>query len=81
MLKRVDTATYDMIKSVVDGKPLTSYQTYDLAADGVGYATSGGFIDDITGDIDGYADQIKSGDIKVPTAAVIEHEHEPGAAR
>lgn len=68
MLKRVDTATYDMIKSVSEGKPLTSYQTYDLAHDGVGYATSGGFIDDITGDIDGYAEKIKSGKIKVPTA-------------
>jgi basic membrane protein A len=67
MLKRVDTATYDMINSVVDGSPLTSYVTYDLAADGVGYATSGGFIDDITDQIDEYADKIKSGEIKVPT--------------
>ena len=32
MLKRVDVATFDMIKSVDDGKPLTSYQTYDLKA-------------------------------------------------
>ena len=67
MLKRVDVATFDMIKSVADGKPLVSYQTYDLKSDGVGYATSGGYIDDITSDIDGYADQIKSGEIKVPT--------------
>jgi len=66
-LKRVDTATFDMIKSVADGKPLTSYQTYDLKKNGVGYATSGGFIDDITSDIDGYATDIKSGKIKVPT--------------
>ena len=48
MLKRVDTATFNMVQSVADGEPLTSYQTYDLAADGVGYSTSGGFIDDIT---------------------------------
>ncbi|WP_343061595.1 BMP family ABC transporter substrate-binding protein [Nocardioides luti] len=68
MLKRVDVATFNMIKSVADGSPLVSYQTYDLKADGVGYSTSGGFIDDITSDIDGYADKIKSGDIKVPTA-------------
>ena len=66
MLKRVDTATFDMVKSVADEKPLVSYQTYDLKADGVGYSTSGGFIDDITGDIDEYADQIKSGEITVP---------------
>lgn len=68
MLKRVDVATFDMIKSVADDKPLVSYQTYDLKADGVGYSTSGGYIDDITGDIDGYADKIKAGEIKVPTA-------------
>lgn len=67
MLKRVDTATFDMVSSVADGKPLVSYQTYDLAHDGVGYSTSGGFIDDITDDIDGYAAKIKSGEIKVPT--------------
>jgi basic membrane protein A len=68
MLKRVDVATFDMIKSIADDKPLVSYQTYDLKVDGVGYATSGGYIDDITGDIDAYGDKIKSGEIKVPTA-------------
>ena len=44
MLKRVDTATFNMIQSVADGEPLVSYQTYDLAADGVGYSTSGDFL-------------------------------------
>lgn len=68
MLKRVDVATFDMIQSIADDKPLVSYQTYDLKVDGVGYSTSGGFIDDITDDIDGYGDKIKSGEIKVPTA-------------
>ncbi|HLN79090.1 MAG TPA: BMP family ABC transporter substrate-binding protein [Nocardioidaceae bacterium] len=68
MLKRVDVATYDMIKSIADGKALTSYQTYDLKADGVGYSTSGGYIDDIKSSIDQYGDKIKSGEIKVPTA-------------
>ena len=67
MLKRVDTATYDFAKSVNDGKPLTSFQVYDLAADGVGYSTSGGFIDDIVADLDGYKAKIVSGDITVPT--------------
>jgi basic membrane protein A len=67
MLKRVDVATFDMIQSVADKKPLTSYQTYDLKVDGVGYATSGGFVDDIKSKLDGYADKIKSGQIKVPT--------------
>lgn len=67
MLKRVDVATYDMIKSVVDGEPVTSYVTYDLAADGVGYATSGGFVDDISDQLDGFASDIEGG-LEVPTA-------------
>jgi basic membrane protein A len=66
-LKRVDTATFDMIQSVANGKPLTGYKTYTLAEDGVGYATSGGFVDDIKSKIDAYAAKIKSGKIKVPT--------------
>ena len=66
MLKRVDVATFNMIKSVADGQPLVSYQTYDLAHDGVSYSTSGGFIDDIKTQIDDYAAKIKSGEIKVP---------------
>jgi basic membrane protein A len=68
MLKRVDVATFDAISAVDDGSPLSGYQVYDLKADGVGYATSGGFVDDIKGDLDGFADKIKSGEIKVPTA-------------
>jgi basic membrane protein A len=67
-LKRVDVATFDFISSVNDGSPKTSYVTYDLKNDGVGYSTSGGFIDEISGDIDGFADKIKDGSIKVPTA-------------
>ena len=67
-LKRVDVATFDFIKSVADGSPKTSYVTYDLKNDGVGYSTSGGFVDDIKADIDGYADKIKAGTITVPTA-------------
>ena len=66
-LKRVDVATYDFIKSVNDGSPKTSYVTYDLKNDGVGYSTSGGFVDGIKDQIDGYADKIKGGEIKVPT--------------
>ena len=67
-LKRVDVATFDFIKSVSDGSPKTSYVTYDLKNDGVGYSTSGGFIDEISADIDGFAAKIKDGTIKVPTA-------------
>jgi basic membrane protein A len=66
-LKRVDVASYDFIKSVNDGTPDTSYVTYDLKNDGVGYSTSGGFLDSIKSKIDAYATKIKSGQIKVPT--------------
>ena len=47
MIKRVDVAVYDVIKSVIDGTFAPGERRYDLAVDGVGYATSGGFIDDI----------------------------------
>ena len=67
MLKRVDVATYDFVKSVDDGKPLVSYTTYDLKADGVGYSTSGDFVSDIASKLDDYKAKIISGDIKVPT--------------
>jgi basic membrane protein A len=66
MLKRVDTATFNMIKSIADGAPLKSYQVYDLAHDGVGYSKSGGFVDDIATQIDEAAAKIKSGEITVP---------------
>jgi basic membrane protein A and related proteins len=69
MIKHVDTATYDMIQSVNDKKPLTGYQTYDLKANGVGYSTSGDFLSsDVQQTINDYATKIKNGQIKVPTA-------------
>jgi phosphonate transport system substrate-binding protein len=40
---------------------------YGLAVDGVGYATSGGFVDDIAGQLDEIKGQIVSGAITVPT--------------
>jgi len=68
MLKRVDTASYDFISSIDSGSPITSYAVYDLAADGVGYSTSGGFVDDLKSSLDDYKKKIVDGDIKVPTA-------------
>ncbi|HWM00202.1 MAG TPA: BMP family ABC transporter substrate-binding protein [Nocardioidaceae bacterium] len=67
MLKKVDVAVYDYIKAYVDGKPLTGEQIYDLEANGVDYSTSGGFVDDISGQLDDYKQQIISGEIKVPS--------------
>jgi basic membrane protein A and related proteins len=67
MLKRVDVAVYDFLKSVQQGSPLTGVQVFDLKKDGVGYATSGGQVDDIKSKLDDYKQQIISGKIKVPT--------------
>lgn len=44
-LKRVDVSVYDVIKGVVDNMPLTGVQSFDLARDGVGYATSNPAVD------------------------------------
>lgn len=69
MLKNVNVAVYNYLKEIVDtGETPAGVTTYDLAVDGVGYSTSGGFIDDITGELDDYKQQIIDGDITVPTA-------------
>lgn len=68
MTKGVDVATFDMVKSVVDGEPLASYTTYDLKVGGVDVSTSGGFINDIKAQLDKARQDIISGKVKVPTA-------------
>jgi len=65
-LKRVDVAVFDFLRDFKDGKTKAGFNTYDLQRDGVGYATSGGKIDDITSKIDDYKQQILTGKIKVP---------------
>jgi len=47
MLKRVDTAVYNIIKIQSEGKFQGGNVINKLSNDGVGYATSGGFIDNI----------------------------------
>jgi basic membrane protein A and related proteins len=68
MLKRVDVAVYNTIEAHVNGEFAAGPQMLDLSVDGVGYSTSGGFIDDITGDLDSYKQQIIDGSIVVPTS-------------
>ena len=65
-LKRVDVAVYDFAKAYKDGTTKPGFDVYDLKRDGVGYATSGGQIDDIKDQIDSYKEKIVSGEIKVP---------------
>ncbi len=66
MIKRVDVGVYTFIKSVHDGNFKSGETVFDLKADGVGYSTTGGHIDDIVPKIDEYKDQIISGSITVP---------------
>lgn len=67
MLKRVDVSVFSAIESQVDGTFAGGFSTFDLSVDGVGYSTTGGFIDDITDQLDDYKAQIIAGDIVVPT--------------
>ncbi len=67
MMKRVDVATYDMIAAEVGGTFVPGIHFYDLDRGGVGYATSGGFVDDIVDDLEAIKEGIIAGSIPVPT--------------
>ncbi len=67
MLKRVDVAVFEVIKAHLDGAFVAGPTTYDLSVDGVGYSTSGGFVDDIADQLDDFKAKIVSGEIVVPT--------------
>jgi len=67
MLKKVDVATYNTIEAFCSGGFEAGVRVFDLSVEGVGYSTSGGFVDDITGDLDAFAEQIVAGEIEVPT--------------
>lgn len=66
MLKNVDVAVYNYLQQVAEGTFPTGVTTYDLKVDGVGYSTSGGFVEDITDQLDDYKQQIIDGEITVP---------------
>ena len=66
MLKRIDTAVFNYVEAFDGGDAGSGFVTYNLESGGVDYSTSGGFVDDITGDIDDYKEQIISGEITVP---------------
>ena len=67
MLKNVNVAVYEFLKASSGGTIPAGVTTYDLKVDGVGYSTSGGFIDDIVDQLDEYKQQIVDGEIQVPT--------------
>jgi basic membrane protein A len=68
MLKKVDVAVYDYIKSFVDEDVQSGTVVFDLEAGGVDYSTTGGQVDDIADQIDEYKEKIISGEIEVPSS-------------
>jgi basic membrane protein A len=66
MLKRVDVAVYETIKDFQNDEFAGGYRAFGLADDGVGYATSGGFVDDISSELEALKADIVSGAIVVP---------------
>ena len=76
MIKRVDTAVYDVIATAVVGSSVNDVldakagiygRHYDLTLSGVGVSYSGGYINKYKAQIDKAAAAIKSGKIVVPT--------------
>jgi len=61
-------AVFGAIKAQVEGTFEGGYLIFDLARDGVGYSTSGGFIDDIVPQLEELKQQIIDGGITVPTS-------------
>ena len=68
MLKRVNVAVFEFIKSMNAGTPLTGVTVFNLEKDGVGYSTSGDFIDaTVAGQLEKFKQDIVAGTIKVDT--------------
>ncbi|MEW5992587.1 MAG: BMP family ABC transporter substrate-binding protein [Chloroflexota bacterium] len=66
MLKNANVGTYAFVRAVADGTFEGGIVTYGLANGGVGYATSGGFVDDIRDELDAFSADIAAGRIAVP---------------
>ena len=68
MLKRVDTAIFEIIKAHLEGTFGPGETRYDLSVDGVGYSSSGGFLSDgIINQLEEFKAQVIDGSIVVPT--------------
>ena len=67
MLKRVDVAVFEILKDHANGDFAAGPQVYDLSVDGVGYSTTGGYVDDIADQLDGFKAEIVAGNIVVST--------------
>ncbi len=68
MIKRVDVAVFDAIKSFTEGSLEPGVRRFDLANEGIAYSTSGDFLTaDIIRQLDELKQQIVDGQIEVPT--------------
>jgi basic membrane protein A len=67
MLKRADVATYTVAMEIANGVAKDGNNVFGVGQDGVGYSTSGGFVDPIKTRLDAFAARIASGEILVPT--------------
>lgn len=66
MVKRVDTAVFDFISRASKGRFTPGVRRYDLADDGLTYATSGGQINGLIPTLEAYREKIINGEIVVP---------------
>ena len=69
MLKKIDVAVFETIKAKAEGEEVGGETTvFDLAADGVGYSTSGDHLSqEVIDQLEDLKQQIIDGEIEVPT--------------
>ena len=65
MMKEVGNGIYLAIEAHISGSWSAGQVTYALENGGVGYATSGGYVDDIVDQLEAFKAQIIGGDITV----------------
>ena len=66
MILRWDVATYSLIKEFASDQFRPGLRMFRLADEGVGYSTSGGFIEDLVPTIEDLKARIITGEIVVP---------------
>jgi basic membrane protein A len=66
MVKHVDVAVFDFVKSVGDDKFTAGDHKYDLSNGGIEYSTTGGKIDDIKPQLEEIKAKLIDGTLKVP---------------
>ncbi|CAN5714288.1 BMP family ABC transporter substrate-binding protein [soil metagenome] len=68
MLKRVDVAVYSAVEQLANDELASGTEEFNLENDGIAYATDGGQLDEVSGELDDLQQQIIDGEIEVPTA-------------